>query len=211
MKISIFALSILLIGSIATAGDYKIKIVPVRPMESYPAQATAAEVTIAADPFDTDEKSFTAFDVKDLNSRGYYPIHIIIQNKSKAYLSVRTRNMILITSSGEQLYTTPATILVDDVIKSGLTQKLPTIKEKDVPTPAKKGSPLVDFTSKELVAASMDPGGVIDGFLFFFTPDPKKNLFSGSTLYIPKIEEEGTHKPIGPFTIHLDAALVLKK
>jgi len=69
----------------------------------------------------------------------------------------------------------------------------------------------MDFTSKELVAASIDPGAVVDGFLFFFTENRKKNLFAGSSLYIPRVEEEGTKKPFGPFTIRLDQALTNSK
>jgi len=65
----------------------------------------------------------------------------------------------------------------------------------------------MDFTSKELVVASIDPGATVDGFLFFFTDIRKKNILAGSSLYIPKLEEEGTKKPYGPFTIRLDQAL----
>jgi hypothetical protein len=225
MKISLLTLY-LFSATLLLAKDYKIKSVPVLPMESYPAQVTTAKVTIAADPYSSDEKSFKAFDTKNLNSRGYFPIHIIIRNNTSSYLTIRTKNVILITSTGEQLYTTPAAIIVDDVY--GLSDKTPTKESKDskssknsknsrdqkdpndlgeyVP-PAKKGSPLTDFSSKELINASLDPDAVIDGFLFFYTPNPKENLFAGSTLYIPKLEEEGTRKPIGPFAIRLDAAL----
>jgi hypothetical protein len=230
MKILITALY-LFAGTLLIARDYKIKIVQVLPIESYPAQATAGKVTIAADPYSSDEKSFKAFDAKDLNSRGFFPIHIIIRNNTSTYLTIRTKNVILISSSGEQLYTTPAALVVDDIY--GLSNKTPPKKSKEskdskdskwsagssqesqeskeyVPPPP-KGSPLTDFASKELVNASLDPGSVIDGFLFFYTPDPKKNLFEGSTLYIPRLEEEGTKKPIGPFAIRLDAALVPNK
>ena len=208
----LFAATLLLIlsGSILPAADYEIKTVPVQPMEAYPARTTIGKVTIAADPYDTNEKSFTAFDVKDLNSRGYFPVHIIIKNDSPSFMTIRTRNIILITASGDQLYTTPGTIVVDDVVKSGLTIKVPMKESDDPDTPTKTGSPLSDFTSKELIIASMAPGSTTDGFLFFFTPEPKKNLFAGSTLYIPKLEEEGTRNPIGPFTILLDAALRAK-
>jgi len=57
----------------------------------------------------------------------------------------------------------------------------------------------------------IDPGRVSDGFLFFTNPDPKKDIFAGSTLYIPSIEEEGTRKTIGPFSIPLDPALSAAK
>lgn len=211
MKLLIATLLLFLSGATLPAAEYEIKTVPVLPIESYPSRKTVGKVTIAADPYDTNEKSFTAFDVKGLNSRGYFPIHIIIKNDTSDFVTIRTRNIILITSSGEQLYTTPGTIVVDDVVKSGLTLKVPMMESDDPNTTTKIGSPLSDFTSKELIIASMAPGTITDGFLFFFTPESKKNLFAGSTLYIPKLEEEGTRNPIGPFTILLDAALGAKK
>ncbi len=177
------------------------------PIESYPARVTLEGVTIAADPYTTDEKSFSAFDVKNLNSRGYFPLHVIIRNASTDFFAIHTRNVVLITASGQQLYTTPATVIVDDIFRAGLVSKLPKMKSHDLSTSTKPGSPLSDFTGKELTNRFLDPGKVTDGFLFFFTPEPKKNFFEGSTLYVPKIEEEGTRKVLGPFSIPLDPAL----
>ncbi len=194
-----------------SAFDYQVKTVKVLPIESYPAQVTLGGVTIAADPYSTDDKSFSAFDVKNLNSRGYFPLHVIIRNASSDFLTIHTRNVVLITASGQQLYTTPATVIVDDVFKASLVSKLPKMKSHDLSTSTKPGSPLSDFTGKELTNRFLDPGKVIDGFLFFFTPEPKKNVFEGSTLYIPKIEEEGTRKVLGPFSIPLDPALKSSK
>ncbi len=197
--------------SVLLAADYEARIVKVLPIESYPARITLEGVTIAADPYSTNEKSYTAFDVKNLNSRGYFPLHVIIKNASQAFLTIRTRNVVLITASGQQLYTTPATVVVQDVIKASLVSKLPKMKSHDLSTSTKAGSPLSDFTEKELTNRLVDPGTVSDGFLFFFTPDSKTNLFAGSTLYIPKLEEEGTRKPLGPFSIPLDPALSAEK
>jgi len=187
------------------AADYKIKIVEVQPIESYPAQASVDGITIAANPYSKDAESFTAFDIKNLNSRGYFPVHVIIKNETSSYLTIRTRNVLLFTPNGEQLYTVPAAIVVDNLSRAGLTKKEPT--KSNEPDTSQKVSPLVDFTSKELVAASINPGEVVDGFLFFFTEKRKVNLFAGSSLYIPRLEEEGTKKPFGPFTIRLDQAL----
>jgi len=187
------------------AADYKIKIVEVQPIESYPAQASVDGITIAANPYSKDAESFTAFDIKNLNSRGYFPVHVIIKNETSSYLTIRTRNVLLFTPNGEQLYTVPAAIVVDNLSRAGLTKKEPT--KSNEPDTLQKVSPLVDFTSKELVAASINPGEVVDGFLFFFTEKRKVNLFAGSSLYIPRLEEEGTKKPFGPFTIRLDQAL----
>lgn len=171
------------------AFEYEIKTVKVLPLESYPAKAVLGGVTIAADPYATDEKSYSAFDVKDLNSRGYYPVHLVIRNDSEKFLSLRTRNVLLITSEGSQLYSTPATVLVEDVIKNASQRQL------------------IDFSSKELIQLTVEPGATVDGFLFFYTSKSDRSLFAGSTLFIPKLEEEGTRRPVGPFSIPLDSAL----
>jgi hypothetical protein len=189
--------------------DYQVKAIKVMPIETYPARVMVGDVTIAADPYTTDERSYSAFDIRNLNSRGYFPIHVIIKNGSSEFLTLRTRNVLLITAEGQQLYTTPATIVVEDVVGAGLASRLPLVKKghPNQSTSTKTGSPLSDFTSKELTNRLVDPGTVSNGFLFFFTPDPKKNIFAGSTLYIPKLEEEGTKKALGPFAIPLDPAL----
>ena len=100
-----------------------------------------------------------------------------------------------------QEYKNEPTILVDDVIRAGLVSKIPLIGS------GKDASPISDFTNKELTNRMLDPGTVSNGFLFFFTPDPENNPFAGSTLYIPKLEAEGTGKSLGPFSIPLDPAL----
>jgi hypothetical protein len=187
-----FLFLFLLAGTLGLAGEYQIKTVAVLPLESYAARTEVGGVTIAADPYGDDSKLYTAFDVKNLNSRGYYAVHVVIRNASRTFLNIRTRNIVLITSAGQQLYTTPATVVVQDVVKSNST---------------KSGSPLSDFTGKELTNRSVDPETVTDGFLFFFTETPSADFFAGSTLYIPKLEEEGTRKPVGPFSIPLDPAL----
>ena len=205
MKTTIRTLLLLLFVASSQAADYKIKIVEVQPIESYPAQTSVDGITIAANPYSKDAESSTAFDIKNLNSRGYFPVHVIIKNETPSYLTIRTRNVLLFTPNGEQLYSIPAAIVVDNLSRAGLTKKEPS--KSNEPETSQKVSPLIDFTSKELVAASINPGEVVDGFLFFFTEKRKVNLFAGSSLYIPRLEEEGTKKPFGPFTIRLDQAL----
>jgi hypothetical protein len=202
---------IFLLGTSMLGADYQVKTVKALPVESYPARISLGGATIAADPYSTDEKSLSAFDVRDLNSRGYFPIHLIIKNDSQMLLTVRTRDITLVTASGQKLYTTPAAVIVEDVFKSGQFKKLPLIKSHNKSASTKTGSPLSDFTGKDITNRTIDPGSVSDGFLFFFTPTPKKNLFRESTLLIPKLEEESTHKLLGPFSIPLEPAFSTSK
>ncbi len=205
MRIKPLNLCLVLAVSMALfAGDYRIKTVPVLPIESYPAKVMSGQVTIAVDPYTTDEKSFTAFDVKTLNSRGYFPIHVIIQNSSPNYISVRTRNITLTTAAGQELFTTSATNVVEDVIKGSLISKLPKMKAHDQSTSTKVGSPLFDFTSKELTNRQIDPGTVSDGFVFFYTDSQDSDYFVGSKIVIPKVVDEVSQKNFGPFIIPLD-------
>ncbi len=206
MGFRVISFLVLLFFATALNFAYEPKSVPVRSIEDYPARASLGSVTIAADPYPTNEKSSQAFDVKNLNDRGYFPLHVIIQNDSQAFLKISTLRVILITASGQQLYTTPAAVVVDDVVKSGFASRLPLIKSR-----GGAQSPLSDFTSKELTSRIVDPGTVSDGFLFFYTPETQESFFAGSTLYIPKLEEEGTGKAIGPFFIPLDSALSAKE
>ncbi len=191
----------------ALAAEYQIRTVKVLPVDSYPARVTVGGLTIAADPYPNDEKSYTAFDVKDLNSKGYFPIHLIIRNSSNSFITVRTRDITLTTAEGQKLYTTPATLVVQDVIKGGLVSKLPKMKSRDQSTSTRSGSPLLDFTGKELTNRQIEPGAVSDGFIFFYTDNPLMPLFRGSKLFIPQVLNDSDRKPLGPFEIPLDAAL----
>jgi hypothetical protein len=211
MKSLLIIFWVLLLETSLLAVDYQAKTVKILPIESYPARISLGDVTIAVDPYSTDEKSLSAFDVRDLNSRGYFPIHVIVKNDSQMLLTVRTREVTLVTASGQQLYTTPAAVVSEDVFKAGQLKKLPLIKSHNKSASTKSGSPLADFTGKDITNRMVDPGSVSDGFLFFFTPTPKKNLFRGSTLLVPKLEVESTHKILGPFSIPLEPAFSTSK
>ena len=77
--------------------EYKMKKIDLLPIESYPAQITLNAVTIAADPYTTNEKSYTAFDIKNLNAKGYFPLRVIIRNDTKGYLSLRVPRLFCAT------------------------------------------------------------------------------------------------------------------
>jgi hypothetical protein len=189
----------LLLGTVAAIAQYRAKTVPVRDLESYPAKTALAGITIAADPYPTDAKSSTAFDVRDMNTRGYYPMHIIVKNGTESFITVKTRTAVLVTAAGQELYTIPASTLVEDIFKG-----------KDA-TSMKAGSPLIDFAEKQLTNRQLSPGKTSDGFIFFYWPNSKKSLFVGSTLKIPEITDDDARKKIGPFLIPIDPALSEEK
>jgi hypothetical protein len=196
-----------LAASLVTNGlalDYHLKPVPVQALESYPARVTVDQVTVAVDPYATDEKSFTVFDVKDLNSRGYFPLLVLVQNASPNPIAIRTRDIVLVGDEGSPLYSHPATLVVQDIFKGGILTKIPKVGAQDPGTSTRVGSPLLDFTGKELTNRGIDPGNAASGFLFFYNANAKKNPFAGARLKIPKILDEATRKELGPFEIPTD-------
>ena len=175
------------------AADYVVKTVKVQPIDTYPARITVGDVTVAVDPYATDEKSYTAFDFKNLNTRGYHPVHLIIQNSTQDYVTIRTRNIMLVNAAGMELFATSGAVLVNDLFKGNLSYK--------------RGSPFSDFSAKELAGGRVDPNGVIDGFLFYYIPQPKGVALAGSKIVIPEVLNDSTRKPIGPFEIPLDPGI----
>ncbi len=206
MRRHAYTLCLLLCSILLMGAAYRIKTVKIRPIESYPAQTTASGITVAADPYTTDERSYKAFDYKKLNSRGYFPVHVIIQNNTQDFWIVRTRNIVLITESAEHVYTVPGNVVAEDLFSGSDLDKMPDKPRKPSKT-TRPGTPLSDFTEKDLTNRLLEPGKISHGFLFFFNPDPAKNPFQGATLFIPRIEEEGTRKSVGPFSIPLNPAL----
>lgn len=198
---------LIFVCSAVWAAEYRIKPVRLLPMESYPAQMTTGGITIAADPYGTDERSYTVFDIKDLNSRGYFPVNIIVRNQTSNYVQIRTQNVVLLTADAQSLYATSSALLVEDVVKAGFVAKLPKMSSNDQTTSTKEGSPLIDFATKELNNEAIAPGSTINGFLFFFSAEKQKNILVGSALIIPPLSVEGGQKGIGPFSIALDSAL----
>jgi hypothetical protein len=190
--------SMLLLSAGRASDDYRIKMVNIQPIESYPAKKEISGLTVALDPYSTNEKSFTAFDIKSLNSHGCFPLHIIIKNGTTKFLTLKTQDIYLVTNSKERRFPYPATLVVDEIIKFGLA-----------PKPKGKGSmssPLADFTSKQLANRTIDPGAITDGFLYFPTSTPRINIFAGSIIYIPQFVDEATRTKIGPFEIPIAPA-----
>lgn len=196
----------LLLSPLLLASEYTVKSVEILPLESYPAKMTVEGITVAVDPYPDDEKSSTAFDVDNLNSRGFFPVHVIIKNESPYYLKIRTQTILLETRLGERLYSTPAAMVIEDLIGKKYVDSMSSLRDGDRMS-NKVTSRVSDFTTKELSNTLLEPGKVRSGFLFFFSEKHKRSFFIGSKIYIPSIKEEGTDRTFGPFEILLDPAL----
>ena len=141
--------ALIFISSFLFAIDYSVQKVEVLPIDSYPAHITTDDISIAADPYPDDEKSSKAFDVTNLNSRGFFPIHVIIRNDSPYYLKIKTQNIYLENRLGEFLYSTPAALVVEDLVGDRYVNSMSSLKDGERLSD-KVATPLSDFTTKAL-------------------------------------------------------------
>ncbi len=89
--------------SIVTAlGADKEKPFQAAPVDSYPCRQTIEKVTIAADPFDKEEKTSQAFGKLDPNRYGILPVLVVIRNGGAAALSLEAVRVEYITESRRQ-------------------------------------------------------------------------------------------------------------
>ena len=77
-------------------GDYKKLAVKVGPVEGYASRQSQGPVTIAADPFPSETRIRTVFDIKGLSKMGLVPINLIISNQGPDALSIDSASITLL-------------------------------------------------------------------------------------------------------------------
>jgi hypothetical protein len=78
------------------------------PTESYPSRQTQEKVTIAVQPFDTQEKTRLAFDKVDPNRYGILPVLVIIRNDGPDTLMLEGLRVEYITESRQKVEAIPS-------------------------------------------------------------------------------------------------------
>ncbi len=98
-------------------GDYKNLAVKVGPVEGYASRQSQGPVTIAADPYLSETRIRTAFDVKGLAKLGLVPINLIISNQGSDALSVDRASITLLDPQYGSLQALPPKEVVDMILR----------------------------------------------------------------------------------------------
>ena len=185
--------------SIVTAlGADKEKPFQAAPVDSYPCRQTIEKVTIAADPFDKEEKTKQAFGKLDPNRYGILPVLVVIRNGGAAALSLEAVRMEYITESRNKIEATPAR----DVPRT-LGSKQPKVYSAPLPIPrtSRGKNPLTawEIEGRAFSAKMLPPGESASGFFYFQAPHR-----AASILYITGIREAASGRELFYFEIPLD-------
>jgi hypothetical protein len=195
----------LALASSALAG-YKSPKVKVDAARSYPFQQTQSNVTIAADPYETNQKIRTAFDVKDMEKLGIVPVNIIISNEGEDLISVSGEDINLLDGKNRPIQSIAPEEVVQFILSRG---KGPSGRTPSpIPLPRREGlrgdafEIETDFSNKALKEVRIAPKTTASGFLFFRLPNKQVKL-SGYKIYIPEIRNLKTKQNLLFFEIEI--------
>ena len=190
------------------SGAYKNLSVKVGPAESYAARQSQGPVTIAADPYPTETRIRTAFDVKGLSKMGLVPINLIISNQGPDSLSVNGATITMLDPEYGSLQAVPPKEVVNMVLRQARGRPR-TLDRFPLPRTRIPGSRLekrafeieTDFIRKSL-KRRIRPRATTWGFVFFQIPERKSRL-NGYKIIIPDVTNDKTQQQLLYFDIEL--------
>jgi hypothetical protein len=191
---------ILLLSIVSVFGADKEKRFEPGPIDSYPGRLTIQKLTIAADPFGSEEKTRQAFGKLNPNQYGVLPVLLVMKNDGGETISLETMRIEYIQPSRQRIEATPAA----DVRRIGGGQK-PKIYPGPLPTPTPrlggKKNPLTaeEIEGRAFAARMLPPGESASGFVYF-----QASHRPGSVLYITGVREAATRRELFYFEIPLD-------
>ena len=140
-----------------------------QPAKTYPAHDdhTAEKVAIAADPYDTPNK--TKIFTVDFREHGYLPVFFVVTNDGEQPISIANMEVKLITANRSKL--TPAA--PEDIYRRLSNPQANTNSPVPFPIPRKKVKGTVskkemdEIESSEFAARAVEPHATQSGFLYF--------------------------------------------
>lgn len=172
------------------------------PAESYPCRQTQEKVTIAVQPFDTQEKTRLAFDKLDPNRYGILPVLVIIRNDGPDTLMLEGLRVEYIADSRQKIEAIPSR----EVAKVNAPGRpriyggpLPT----QLPRSSTKKNPLTDWAieGRAFAAKALPPGESASGFFYF-----EASHRPGASLYLTGLRVAPSRRELFYFEIPLDDA-----
>ena len=160
------------------------------PAKTYPAHDdhTAEKVAIAADPYDTADKT-KLFSV-NFHEHGFLPIFFIVTNDGDQPISIADMQVTLTTASHDKI--TPAS--PEDIYRRITNPRTNTNAPLPFPIPQKKVKGTItqkerdEIESSQFAAKAVEPHNTQSGFLFFDVEDIPTPL-AGAHLYVTGVDD----------------------
>jgi hypothetical protein len=191
--------TLLLAVSISTAfgGENEKSKFQVKPVETYPHRQTSEEITIAAEPMETDDQTHEAFGKVNPYRYGVLPVLLVIRNDGPDAIKVDRLKLIYTLPDGTRIEATPP----QDVRFIHGTQapnRLPGLAGGTIIKKTPK-NPLAEWEIEgRAFAAKMVPAGQsASGFVYFQVPQSS----AAASVYISGLEDPVSGKELYYFEI----------
>ena len=108
-----FGTAIVAFLPLVACASYEQKHVAYGAPELYVNSVTVNDITLSADPYDTEAEVVEAFD-ENLLEKGYYPIKVLVENGSDSRIMIFRESVELQDASGYSYRTVSASVMADD-------------------------------------------------------------------------------------------------
>ncbi len=190
---STFLLAVLFLVGVAGCASYKYGKIDVQKPDGYPNHVTRSGISLAADLYDSVEKVKTGFYV-DVNSKGYYPIHVILANESNERIMIGRENIALLDRNGTPCSKVRSNVMSDDCEHNKMAYALlgfGIFSYMSADDANKKMA--ADWRDKEMAEqVILHPGKRMNGFLYFRIPNEKNGDSYTLRAEVEKIDSKET-------------------
>lgn len=183
MKTNISLIALMVLSFAIALAGYKVKPLPVRSAMQYPSRQEFQKLTIAAQPFATEEALQSIFDRKDIYESGFVGVLVVVENGNDFPVEIREKDIYLVAPGGNQA-TVPAEDVVVRLLYGKLAGQLPS--KKGSLGRLKNNDLMDDFTRKAFGTRFIAPFSSEHG-LVFFRHDRSERFLKGTKLYFPKV------------------------
>ena len=167
-------------------------------------------MTIAADPYPSENRIRTAFDIKGLSKLGLVPINLIISNLGPDALSIDGAAITLLDPEYGSLQALPPKTVVDMILRQDRSRRSP-LGRVPLPRPGigrgrsgleKQALEIEDEFIRKSLKRRIRPRATAWGFVFSQLPERKSRL-TGYKIIIPDVENDKTQQKLLYFDIEL--------
>lgn len=199
-------------------GDYKKLAVKVGPIEGYTSRQSQGPVTIAADPYPSESRIRTVFDIKGLSKLGLVPINLIISNQGPDALSVDGASITLLDPEYGSLPALAPREVIDMLLRHDRSRRGP-LGRVPLPRPGigrgrsrveKQVLEIRDDIIRKSLKRRIRPRATAWGFVFFQLPESRRlsdfrtmSRLASYKIIIPDIENNRTKQKLLYFDIEL--------
>ncbi len=199
-------LLLLVLASTTAAGEKERLLFRARSADAYPARDAHEGLIVAAEPFDTREKTRPVFGKADWGKAGILPVLLVMTNNTERAVRLDHLSIQLLTRDRQKIEPTPAGTVVlrlkgkESYPRDPVPSPVPRLPRRS------RGGESLEVQIHEFNMRLLPPNSTASGF-FYFDLGRGRDRAPGSQVYLTQLYWAHNAQPLMYFEINLDDAL----